>query len=165
MRIDWYSVIGGAVGGGLLLKFFELLVIWARERREQRSHKTSREKDRPRFRIDATEVEGIHPNRPIMRVEILSLGSLPLTINDGYVKIEPIEYPGAIQPEPLAQREIGPNAPIVIEREIALKFLQPMSIRERYTVKLICKFSYGGDKPYENEKRYNRETHKFEDLH
>lgn len=142
-----------------------MLIAWAKERREQRSIRTSHEKDRPRFRVDATEVKGSHPNIPTIHVVIRSLGGLPLTIDDGYVAVEPLQYPGAIQPQSLAGKAISPTAPVVIEFEIMGKFIYPMSITEGHTIKLICKFSYDKNQSYEDEQHYNRKTHKFEHLH
>jgi hypothetical protein len=162
---DLLSLFAAFVAGGLFVKLFEMLIALAKERREQRSIRTSQEKDRPRFRVDATEIKGSHPNIPTIRIVILSLGGLPLTINDGYVAIEPIEHPGAIQPQSLSRKANSPAAPVVAEFEVAGKYLHPMAITERYTVKLICKFSYADNQSYEDEQRYNQHTHKFEHLH
>jgi hypothetical protein len=159
------SIIGAFFAGGLFVKLFEMLIAWAKERREQRSMKTSHEKDRPRFRVDATKVESTHPNVPTIHVEILSLGGLPLTINEGYVAIEPVNSPGAIKPQSLSGSAISPSAPIKRDFGIAGKFIYPMDIAERHTVKLICKFSYDDGKTYEDEQHYNRQTQKFEHLH
>jgi hypothetical protein len=164
-RFEWLLIPTSLLGIALILRLIDYLIALAKERRERKSGKIAQEKDRPRFRVDPTKMEGTHPNVPTIRVEIHSLGGLPLTIKDGYVAIEPVNNPSAIQPESLRGKSISPSAPIVVKFKIAGKYIYPMGITERYTVKLICKFSYEENKPYEDEQHYNRQTQKFEHLH
>jgi hypothetical protein len=165
-KLQWLLVIPSSlIGLGLIFKGIDYLLAWAKEIRELKAGKITKEKDRPRFRVDATKMEGTHPNVPTVHVEIHSLGGLPLTIKDGYVAIEPVNNPGTIHPESLRGKSISPSAPIVVEFKVAGKYIYPMGVTERYTIKLICKFSYEENKPYEDEQHYNRQTQKFEHLH
>lgn len=82
----WLLVVPAFITGGLFLKIVELLIAWAKERREQQSRKTAHQKDRPRFRIDISIVP--HTSASSAVVKILSLGSLPLTIKHGEIFIE-----------------------------------------------------------------------------
>lgn len=156
------SFFYGLLTGGSLLKIVELLIAWRREQREQRTAKTSREKDRPRFRVDTSIPEPGHPQAPTIIVKIFSLGGLPLTINDGYIEIETIKYPGAIKPYPLAGKDISIFAPI----EAIFKIRQGILNNEwpgESSINLICKFSYGENEAFEKKKVYNRSIHNFED--
>jgi hypothetical protein len=157
----WKTFIAGLVTGGLGLRLIDYLIAWARERREQKNSKTAHEKDRPRFRVDPSVDESGHPNRPTVVVKILSLGGLPLTINDGYIAVETPKYPESISPYQLRGKEISPIAPIIAELPTKLFILQSSGLGEA-PVKLICKFSYGKNETYEREWIYNKQSRNFE---
>jgi hypothetical protein len=157
---NWFSLLAAFVAGGFVFKLIDYLILWAKERREQRSQETAHEKDRPRFRVDVTTISHSSASKAI--VEILSLGSLPLTIKHGEIFIEASHYPEREQVHRLDSREIGPFSPIKVELWLPLKLINPLS-GQKPVVKMKCKFSYGeNDEEYSNEKTYNRSNGKFE---
>ena len=83
LSMDWSSFLAGFVSGGLGLRLIDYCIAFARERREQKDRKLSHEKDKPRFRIELAIVPTAHSSVPAAVVKILSLGSLPITINQG----------------------------------------------------------------------------------
>jgi hypothetical protein len=107
-----------------LLAIVGSLIEWVKERRAQKTAKTAHEKDRPRFRIDVTKTKSDHAI-PAFVVKILSLGSLPLTINDGEVSIKTEHYPEGVQTEKLDGREISSVCPIEISFPLPSKFTDP----------------------------------------
>jgi hypothetical protein len=158
--LAWFA--SGLASGGMLLRLIDYLIAWRKEKREQRSAKTAHERDRPRFRIDVSIVPTLHTAVPAAIVKILSLGSLPLTINDGEIFIEASHYPERVQPQKLDGREITPVCPIEFKLPLPLKLINPSGIREP-VVKIVCNFSYGKDNQrYHNEKTYNRKTREFD---
>ena len=157
----WLIAIPAFITGGMFLKIIELLMAWAKERREQRSRKSAHEKDRPRFRVDVAIVPTDHASVPAAIVEILSLGSLPLTINNGEVFIEASHYPERVQSYNLAGREIGALQPIKLKFPLPQKLVNPQGVGESI-IKLICHFFYAKNGEYRNEKTYNRNTQNFE---
>lgn len=160
--MNWYWIYGsGVLSGGLVLRLLDYLIAWSREKREQKAANTAREKDRPRFRVDTTVREGSHPLRPTIIVKILSLGGLPVTVNDGHVAIEASQHPNCANPHQLKGKVISPVAPIEIEFPFKQIILQP-GRPEESTVKLVCKFSYDGDQEYTCEQTFNRQTDRFE---
>ncbi len=84
--MNWYSFLSGLLMGGLVFKLVDYLILWAKEKREQRTLNIAKEKDRPRFQVNITIDETGHSELPTVVVKILSLGCLPLTTNQGYVK-------------------------------------------------------------------------------
>jgi hypothetical protein len=159
---SWEAFIAGNVTGGMGLKLIDYLIAWARERREQKSSKTAHEKDRPRFRVDTSKVPTAHAGVPAVRMKILSLGSLPITINEGEVFIEAEHYPERVQSHQLKRREISPACPIEIEFPLPPKITDPSGIREPQ-IKLVCEFSYDGvEEPYKEERKYNHRSGRFE---
>jgi hypothetical protein len=159
---DWQSAFLGAIGGGFLIKLLELLIAWAKEKREQHSSATSHEKDRPRFRVDVAITPSPHAAVKTAVVKILSLGSLPITINHGEVFIEASHYPERVEPKKLDGREIGPVSPIEFNFSLPEKLINPWS-GGKPTVKLICKFSHGkNDEIYSDQKNYNPSNRVFE---
>ena len=161
-HLDPESIIIGLVAGGSLVKIAELGIAWAKEKREQRSGKTTHEKDRPRFRVDVSIFPKNHATVQTALVKILSLGSLPLTINHGEIFIEASHYPERVEPKKLDGREIGPLSPVEVQFTLPLKLINPWS-GGKPTVKLISKFSYGeDDEEYSDEKTYNRDSREFE---
>jgi hypothetical protein len=156
---EWF--LSGLVSGGLLLRIIDYLVAWKKERREQRSAQLAHEKDRPRFRIDISKVPTSHSNVPAARVEILSLGSLPLTINEGEVFIETDQRPEHVESRQLNGREISALSPIVFEFPLPEKLVNPHGVGKP-VVKVVCDFSYGTDDRYHDEKTYNHQTREFE---
>ena len=163
LKVDWYWLIVSAAGGGLVFKLIDYLIAWARERREQKAAKTAHEKDRPRFRVDVAVTKPGHPLRPTVVVRILSLGGLPVTVNQGHVIIESSQYPDCIQPHELHGLVISQIAPIEIEFPFTIDILHSLRGVE-FTVKVVCKFSYDGDQEYSCEKAFNRKTDHFEDI-
>ena len=128
----------------------------------QGSGKTTHEKDRPRFRVDVSIFPKNHATVQTALVKILSLGSLPLTINHGEIFIEASHYPERVEPKKLDGREIGPLSPVEVQFTLPLKLINPWS-GGKPTVKLISKFSYGeDDEEYSDEKTYNRDSREFE---
>lgn len=159
--ISWQFLVG-LVTGGLGLRVIDYLILLSRERREQKNSKITQEKDRPRFRIDTSKVPTSHAGVPALVVKILSLGSLPLTINDGNVFIEAQHYPERVEPQKLNNREISPVHPIECRFSLPQKLINPMGIGEPH-VKLVCEFSYGKDNGrYKEEKTYNHRSGEFE---
>lgn len=164
----WYAFLSGIFTGGLLFKLVDTLILWAREKREQRNLEVSKQKDRPRFRVDVaiTSANVLRPSGapdllPSVIIKILSLGSLPLTINQGYVAIKSNQYPEEVKPHNLDGKEISSLAPIVIEIHVHMSVLHPKGI-DKTPVKLICKFSYGDGETYEDEKTYKEVLNRFE---
>lgn len=149
--------------GGLIFKLFDTLILWAKEKREQHGLQIAKEKDRPRFRVDVSIDKTGHPELPTIVVKILSLGGLPITINQGYVTINPAQYPSAIQTRELSGKEIGPDAPIEEKFPIKMGILRPIS-GEKTEIKLVCEFSYGKNERYNDEQRYNRTRDQFEHV-
>jgi hypothetical protein len=151
----WPSFLTGLITGGLVFKLIDYLIAWQKERREQKGSKTSHEKDRPRFRIDITKVPTDHALVPAAVVKILSLGSLPLTINRGEVLIEASHYPEGVQSYQLRNEEISSIHPIEFQFSLPSKLTHPVGIGEP-TVKMVCKFSYGkAGERYEEQRFYN----------
>lgn len=159
--MNWRSFLYGLLLGGGGIKLIELAIVWARERREQKGSKVSHEKNRPRFRVDVTVDETTHSMRPTLLIKILSLGGLPLTINDGYVEVQSPDESDTQKPQTLAGKEISPSAPIDIQIPIRFRTLHPQERRET-PVKLVTKFSHGDNETYENEQHYNEVARKFE---
>jgi hypothetical protein len=156
----WLTIFPAFVGGGIFLKSIELLIAWIKERREQKSAKTTHEKDRPRFRVDITMGPNITGSYVIAK--ILSLGSLPLTIKNGEIFIDTSERPERVESYKFDGREIGPFSPIEFNFSFPQKLVSPQS-GGKPTVKLICQFSYGdNDDEYRQEKIYNRNIRDFE---
>jgi hypothetical protein len=151
------------MSGGFTLKFFDYVIAWVKERREQKSRKTAHEKDRPRFRIDITKVPTNHAAIPAFIVKILSLGSLPLTINKGEVFIKAEHYPENVQTEKLDGCEIGPLCPIELKFPLPPKITNPLS-GGKPKVEMICQFSYGEAEPYKQHWIYNHSSGKFEPV-
>src|SRR5689334_3268831 len=112
--MDWFTLAIGIVTGSASLKIIEQSIAFVREHREQQERKLSQEKDRPRFRVDVAITKSIGYAVPTAIVKILSLGSLPLTINQGEIFIEADHYPEHVQPKKLNGREIGPIHPIEV---------------------------------------------------
>jgi hypothetical protein len=153
--------ISGLITGGVLYKIIDYGIAWVKERREQKSAKTSHEKDRPRFRVDITKTEGPHPGIPAFVVKILSLGSLPLTINNGEVFIKAEHYPEHVQTEKLNGRVISPHSPIEFKFPLPLKITDPLS-GGKPAVQMVCQFSYGKDAGrYEERWVYDHRTANF----
>jgi len=151
-------------GSGVTLapRLIDYLIAWKKERREQKSSKTADEKDRPRFSIDIAKGKTDHPHVPAAVVKILSLGSLPLTINDGEVFITSKHYPEYVKPHKLDRREISPVHPIEVSFPLPGKLTHPIGVGEP-EVKMVCKFSYGEDNErYEEERKYNPRTGWFD---
>lgn len=147
--ISWQTLAAGfgtglIVGGGGL-KVIELLIKWREEKREQRRDKTAHEKDRPRFRVDIAKGKTSHALVPALVVKILSLGGLPLAIDDGEIFIEASHYPDRVQPQQLSGREISPFAPIELEFSLPPKLVNPGGIGKP-VIKLKCRFSYTENK-------------------
>ncbi|HTU33561.1 MAG TPA: hypothetical protein VMF66_07135 [Candidatus Acidoferrum sp.] len=172
--LEWF--LSGFVSGGFALRIVDYLIAWIKERREQRrekreerseqreqrSEETTHEKDKPRFRVDVSIVKGTHTNVPTARVKILSLGSLPITINDGEVFIESNQRPEHVQPQQLKKSEITALAPIVFDFSLPEKLVNPQGVGKP-VVKVVCDFSYGKDRSrYHEEKTYNHQTRVFE---
>jgi hypothetical protein len=91
-------------------------------------------------------------------VKILSLGCLPLTINDGEIFVEANDCPEHVEPQKLAGREISSTSPIEVKFSLPQKLMNPVGIREP-VVKMVCQFSYtydGKHCEYRNEKIYKR---------
>jgi len=151
----------GLITGGTLLKIVEFLIAWRKERREHKSAKTAHTKDRPRFRIDITKVPTSHAAVPAFIVKILSLGSLPLTINNGEIFIKAEHYPERVQTEKFNHREISPIAPIEFKFPLPPKITDPQS-GGKPKVEMVCQFSYGedGDR-YKEEWIYDHRTAQF----
>jgi hypothetical protein len=161
-HIDWVSIFIGVIAGGSLVKIAELCIAWAKERREKRAGKTAHEKDRPRFRVDITKGTTSNANVEAAIVKILSLGSLPLTINHGEVFIEAGHYPGHVEPKKLENREISAVALVELQFSLPSKLIHPLS-GGKPLVKLICRFSYGMDnQQYYEDWTYNRNNGQFE---
>src|SRR5882724_6598903 len=104
--MSWSAAFGSVIGH---------LISWVKERKEQKAAKTAHEKDRPRFRVDITKVPTAHAAVPAFVMKILSLGRLPVTINDGEVFVTAEHYPERVDAKKLGGREIGPSAPIKLE--------------------------------------------------
>jgi hypothetical protein len=158
------------VGGGLVLTLIDYLIAWGNERREQRrelreqrseererrSEETAHEKERPRFRVDVTVVEGTHTDVPAARVEIRSLGGLPLTIDDGKVFIHSKQHPEHVETEQLKGRKIGPNAPIEVKFPLPEKLVNPHGVGKP-DVQVVSDFSYdegGKRRRYRHVQKY-----------
>jgi len=155
------SFLVGFVSGGLGIRLIDYLIAWRKERREQKAAKTAYEKDRPRFRIDTAKGPGNHPSAPDLIVTILSLGSLPLTINEGEVFIEAEHYPEHVKTHKLDGREISSAHPIEVRFPLPGKLIDPQGIGKP-VIKLVCQFSYGKDGEQYNEERvYNYRTAEF----
>jgi hypothetical protein len=159
--MDWSSFLAGFVSGGLGLRLIDYCIAFARERREQKDRKLSHEKDKPRFRIDVAIVPTAHSSVPAAVVKILSLGSLPITINQGEVFIEATHYPEHVQSTKLDGREIGPIYPIEVKFPLPDKLMNPSGVGEP-VVKIVCEFSYDKGQPYKETKTYNRRNRTFE---
>jgi hypothetical protein len=147
--------------GGSLLAIIGYLIAWKKERREQQAAKTAHEKDRPRFDVNVTILKTSYI--PDAIVKILSLGSLPLTINYGEVFIEASHCPERVQTEKLSGREIGPVIPIEFKFPLPNKLMRPSGIREP-KIELICQFSYGADDTYKKKWVYNHQHGHFEEV-
>jgi len=158
--ISWKFIIG-LVTGGLGLKLIDYSIAWVKERREQKNSKTAHEKDRPRFRIDISKVPTAHAGVPAAHVKILSLGSLPLTINDGEIFIEAEHYPERVKSYQLKGREINSVSPIEFDFPLPPKLTDPSGIREP-VIKLVCEFSYGNNEQHKEERIYNHRFGWFE---
>ena len=143
-----------------LLSLIKQLVAWKREKREQRAAETAKEKDRPRFRVDPTIVPTNHAAVPQVIVKVLSLGSLPLRINQGEAFIEASHYPERVQAQDFSNREIGPVHPIELKFSLPPKLIHPERVGE-VTVKLICQFSYADGKGYRSEHQYKGNQFEF----
>lgn len=147
-------------GGGL--RVIDLLIAWVRERREQKRDASAHEKDRPRFRIDVTVLENPSPMRKTIRVKVISLGSLPVTVNYGDVTVYSSQYPEPVISQQFSRKEVTPAYPIEIEFSMKHGVLHPSGVGD-FEVKLICKFSYGEDGQSQAEEQfYNRQTRQFE---
>lgn len=160
---EWF--LSGFVGGGALLRVIDYLIAWRNERREQHREQTAHEKDMPRFRVEIAVVKGTHAHIPTARVEILSLGSLPITINDGEVFIESNQRPEHVQTEQLKGRKIAPNAPIVVEFPLPEKLVNPQGVGKP-VVQVVSDFSYDEDgkcQRYYNVQKYIH-PRKFEQV-
>jgi len=144
MSFSLRTFLLGALSGGFGLKLIDYTIAWIKERREQRSHKTAHEKDRPRFRIDVVIVPTSHALVPAAIVKILSLGSLPLTINKGEVFIEASHYTERVESYKIGKREISPIHPIEFTFSLPQKLVNPSGIGPPF-IKLVCQFSYGDD--------------------
>jgi len=153
----------GLVSGGLAIKIIDYLMAWAKERREQKAAKTAHEKDRPRFRVDVTKTETPNPAVPAFIVEIFSLGSLPVTIDDGEVFITSDDQPERVQTEKLSGRVISPSAPIKIKFPLAHRYANPLS-GGKPKIEMVCQFSYGADEPYKKKWVYNHRIAQFEEV-
>jgi hypothetical protein len=165
LPIDWKTIIVAMLAGGSLDRLLSWGIMWIKEKREQRSAKTSHEKDRPRFRIDVTKTKTDHADVPAFVVEILSLGSLPLTINYGEAFVTAEHYPERVQTEKFDNREIGPVHPIKVKFALPPKVTNPLG-GGKPLVKLVCHFSYGeNNQEYAQEWKYNQMSGKFEELH
>jgi len=160
MDFNWISFALGSITGGSGLKLIDYLILLRKEKREQHSLATSKEKDRPRFRVDVSIVptSNLAVNEAV--VKVLSLGGLPLTIDDGEAFIEASHYPKHVQPQKLHNREISSASPIELKFSLPNKLIHPPDVGEP-TVKLVCNFSCGKDR-YHNEKTYNRSLRNFE---
>jgi hypothetical protein len=163
MQVEWYWVLVGILGGGLLFRLIDYLIAWVRERREQKASKTAHEKNRPRFRVDVTIVPTNHAAVTAAVVKILSLGSLPLTINQGKVFICSSDYPEAVETKKLDGCEIGPLCPIETRFPLPPKFINPIGDRKP-EIKIVGDFSCGENQQYRYEKTFNRKTGHFEDT-
>lgn len=158
----WLNTLPVFLGGALFGKIIDLLIAWAKERREQKSRQTAHAKDRPRFRIDTAKSQGSHPSAPDLVVTILSLGGLPLTIDEGEVFIEAEHYPERVKTHKLDGREISSMHPIEVRFPLPGKLIDPQGIGEPH-VKLVCHFSYGEDnQKYYEDWMYNRHNGEFE---
>jgi hypothetical protein len=153
----------GFVSGGVGIKIIDYLIAWAKERREQKAAKITHEKDRPRFRVDVTKTETSHAAVPAFVVEIFSLGSLPVTIDDGEVFITSDDHPERVQTEKLSGRVISPSAPIKIKFPVPQKYTSPLSGRKP-AMEMVCKFSYGADEPYKKKWIYNHRAAQFDEV-
>jgi hypothetical protein len=159
---SWETLLTGIAIGGLGLSLINYLIAWAKERREQKNSKTAHEKDRPRFRIDISKMPTGHAAVPAAVVKILSLGSLPLTINDGEVFVEAEHYPERVKSYQLKDREINSICPIEVDFPLPPKLTNPSGIREP-RIKLVCQFSYGPDnQKYKEERTYNHRSGWFD---
>ena len=157
----WTFLIGMLTGGSLL-RTIDYLIAWRRERREQAAAKIAHEKDRPRFRVDIRKAKGRHASVDSLIVKILSLGSLPLTIDKGEVFIEASHYPERVESKKLDSREISSVQPIELEFSLPLKLVDPPGVREPPLVKLVCKFSYSNCKsPEHYEATYDHKQGDF----
>jgi hypothetical protein len=166
--LEWF--LSGFASGGFALRIVDYVIAWIKERREQRrekreerneqreqrSEEATHEKDKPRFRIDVTVVKGTHAHIPAARVEILSLGCLPLTINDGEVFIESDQHPEQVQTEQLKGRKISSNAPIVFEFPLPEKLVNPQGVGKP-VVQVVSNFSYDED----GKRRRYRNVHRY----
>jgi hypothetical protein len=150
------------ISGGFVFKFIDYCIEWAKEKREQRREQTSHDKDRPRVRVDISKGKGTHSHIPTLIMEILSLGGLPLTINEGEAFITTSQYPERVQSHQLNGGEVSPFAPIKFEFSLPLNFTNPSGVGKP-VIKLVCQFSYGKDnEPYRYEKTYNHDRGWFE---
>lgn len=162
--LDIGIFVAGLIGGGLLLRLIDYFIAWKREKREQHSLAVREQKDRPRFRIDTTIVPTTHATVPAAIVKILSLGSLPLTINQGEVFIEASHYPERVEPQDISGREIGPITPVEAKFSLPQKLINPSGIGEP-VIKLVCKFSHSGSRePEHHEAIYNRRQRRFDNA-
>jgi hypothetical protein len=161
LGFDWITFGSGLLTGGLGLKLIDYAILWNREKREQHSHKTSKEKDKPRFDFHVSIVPTQNLAVPEAVVKILSLGGLPLTINDGKVSIYEVHCPERVESQKLHNCEIGPTVPIERKFSLPNKLMNPSGIGEPI-VKIVCEFSHSKDGTYRKEKTYNRATRNFE---
>ena len=149
-------LFSGIIGGGSLLKLIDYLIAYQNERREQRrehraerneerasrSEEMAHEKDRPRFEIKVTKGETSHTNVPAVSTKIISLGSLPLTINKGKISIQTRKCPKGVQDKDLSSRDIGPSAPIIEEIRLPEKFVNSEGTAKERFITVVVDFSY-----------------------
>jgi hypothetical protein len=161
---NWLYILG--IGGvlGLLLKLIDYVIklLERREKAIREAERRSHEPERPRIRVDVAIAETSHPTRKTILVKILSLGSLPVTVNYGDVTVTSSQYPEPVIHEQFSRKEITTLHPIEIELPTKHGILHPDGVGTP-EIKLVCKFSYGEDQQsYTEEQYYNQRTRKFE---
>jgi hypothetical protein len=152
--MDSQAFVYGTITGGGLLQLVKLFIDWRKEKREQQSQKTSKEKDRPRFRVDVKVVRGTNYNVPIAEVSIRNLGGVPLKISEGEIWLEASHYTSRLESKSLTGREISNLHPIPIEFSLPIKITSPTG-EHPPTVKIICQFSFGVQQEFRDVKIYN----------
>jgi hypothetical protein len=143
----------GLLGGGMIFKLLDYLIAWRREKRDQKTIEVAQEKNRPRFRVDVSKGKTTHAVVPALVVKILSLGSLPIAINDGQIFIYTGKHPEGIKHQNLSNTQVSSVAPIVFEIPLPEKDVNHPGVREK-SIQLVVKFSYGIQKErYEETKQ------------
>jgi hypothetical protein len=157
MRLETYIAF---FGGAAAMRLVELAIAWIKEKREQRAHKILMDQAATAIDSDVvTDMETVAQGKTAL-VKIVSLGSLPVTIKDGNIRVESSQYEKPVESVSLAGRKISNSAPITKSIFVKNGILYPQGISAP-DIKLIVELACKSGESYSQTYYYDRTSKKY----